>query len=55
MYTIPRIRMAKLTLFQEVSTLGFIKEVGQAALMGSVAQTGVTRELSEADIAKERA
>lgn len=40
---------------KEVSTLGFLKEVGQAALTGSVAQTGVTRELSGADIARERA
>lgn len=39
---------------KEVTTLGFIKEVGQAALMGSVAQTGVHREFSEAEIAKER-
>lgn len=39
---------------KEVTTLGFIKEVGQAALTGSVAQTGAHREFSEADIAKER-
>ena len=39
---------------KEVSSLGFLKEVGQAALTGQVAQTGVHREFSEADIAKER-
>jgi len=40
---------------KEVSSLGFLKEVGQAAITGAVAQTGVHREFSEADIAKERA
>jgi len=40
---------------KEVSSLGFLKEVGQAAMTGAVAQTGVHREFSEADIAKERA
>lgn len=40
---------------KEVSSLGFVKEVAQAATMGSVAQTGSHREFSEADIAKERA
>lgn len=39
---------------KEVSTLGFMKEVGQAALMGSVAQTGVHREFSQDEIKKER-
>jgi general stress protein 26 len=39
---------------KEASTLGFMKEVGQAALMGSVAQTGVHREFSAEDIKKER-
>lgn len=34
-----------------VGTLGFIKEVGQAALTGQVANTGVTRELKQPDIA----
>ncbi|KAI9724558.1 MAG: hypothetical protein M1812_000626 [Candelaria pacifica] len=33
-----------------VSTLGFVKEVGLGALKGQVAQTGITRELHEADI-----
>ena len=37
-----------------VGMLGFMKEVGQAAYMGSVAQTGLTREFSEAEIEKER-
>lgn len=40
---------------KDVTTLGFLKEVGQAAFTGSVAQTGAHREFSEADIAKERA
>lgn len=40
---------------KEVSSLGFLKEVGQAAMTGAVAQTGVHREFSEAEIAKERA
>lgn len=39
---------------KNVSTLGFMKEVGQAAFMGSVAQTGVHREFEESVIAKER-
>ncbi|KAK5052501.1 hypothetical protein LTR84_002365 [Exophiala bonariae] len=39
---------------KETSTLGFMKEVGTAALTGSVAQTGVHRELSKEDIEKER-
>lgn len=37
-----------------VGTLGFIKEVGQAALTGQVANTGVTRELHADDIAMMR-
>lgn len=40
---------------KEVTTLGFLKEVGQAALTGSVAQTGAHREFTESDIQKERA
>ena len=40
---------------KEVSTLGFFKEVGVAATMGSVAQTGVHREFSKEEIEKERA
>lgn len=39
---------------KEVSSLGMLKEVGQAAITGSVAVTGAMREFSEADIAKER-
>lgn len=39
---------------KEVSSLGFLKEVGQAALTGGVAQTGVHRELTGEDISKER-
>ena len=39
---------------KEVSTLGFMKEVGTAALAGGVAQTGALRELSADDIQKER-
>jgi len=39
---------------KEVSTLGFMKEVGVAAMTGSVAQTGALRELSADDIDKER-
>ncbi|OCT53604.1 Protein bli-3 [Cladophialophora carrionii] len=39
---------------KETSALGFMKEVGTAALTGGVAQTGVQRELSEEDIRKER-
>lgn len=39
---------------KEVSTLGFMKEVGQAALTGSVAQTGAHREFTESEIQKER-
>ena len=37
-----------------VSSLGFMKEVGVATLTGSVADTGVTRELKEQDIEKAR-
>jgi len=33
-----------------VSSLGFMKEVGQASLTGQVAQTGVTRQFEEDDI-----
>lgn len=40
---------------KEVNMLSFVKEIGQAALTGSVAQTGVHREFSEAEISKERA
>lgn len=32
------------------STLGFVKEVAQASLMGSVANTGVQRQLTTEDI-----
>ncbi|EXJ89533.1 hypothetical protein A1O3_02600 [Capronia epimyces CBS 606.96] len=39
---------------KETSSLGFLKEVGTAALTGSVAQTGVLRELMEEDISRER-
>jgi len=39
---------------KEVSSLGFLKEVGTAALTGSVAQTGVLRELGDEDIKRER-
>ena len=34
--------------------LGFLKEVGQAAITGQVAQTGTSREFSKSDIEKER-
>ena len=34
----------------EVSKMGMMKEVGQAAMTGKVAQTGVVRELYEADL-----
>ena len=37
-----------------VSSLGFMKEVGVATLTGSVANTGVMRELKEQDIEKAR-
>jgi len=37
-----------------VSALGFMKEVGVATLTGSVADTGVQRELNEQDIEKAR-
>jgi general stress protein 26 len=40
---------------KETSTLGFMKEVGTAALTGGVAQTGVHREFTQEDISKERA
>ncbi|KIW49480.1 hypothetical protein PV05_11154 [Exophiala xenobiotica] len=39
---------------KETSSLGFLKEVGTAAMTGSVAQTGVLRELGQDDIQKER-
>jgi general stress protein 26 len=39
---------------KETSALGFMKEVGAAALTGGVAQTGVQREFSGEDIKKER-
>lgn len=35
-------------------TLGFIKEVGTAAVTGKVAETGVLRELHEADLEQAR-
>jgi general stress protein 26 len=35
-------------------TLGFFKEVGQAALTGAVAQTGVNRRIEKAELEKER-
>ncbi|KAF2501291.1 blue light-inducible protein-like protein Bli-3 [Lophium mytilinum] len=38
----------------QVGTLGFIKEVGLAAATGKVANTGVSRELKEADVEKAR-
>jgi general stress protein 26 len=38
----------------QVGALGFVKEVGVAALTGKVANTGVTRELVESDIEKAR-
>lgn len=37
-----------------VSKLGFVTEVGLAAVTGKVAQTGVQRRLTEEDIALER-
>jgi len=39
---------------KNVSSLGFMKEVGIGALTGSVAQTGIHRELQEDDITAER-
>jgi general stress protein 26 len=39
---------------KNVSSLGFFKEVGQAAFTGSVAQTGDHREFSKEEIEKER-
>jgi general stress protein 26 len=36
-------------------TLGFFREVGQAALTGEVAQTGVSRRIEEGELEKERA
>jgi general stress protein 26 len=38
----------------EVGTLGFVKEVAGAALTGNVANTGVLRELKEAEIEQAR-
>jgi hypothetical protein len=38
----------------EVGTLGMMKEVGVAAVTGKVANTGVLRELQEADLEKAR-
>lgn len=38
----------------EVGTLGFVKEVGTAAVTGKVAQTGVLRELKDSDIEEAR-
>ncbi|KAK5078979.1 hypothetical protein LTR64_002601 [Lithohypha guttulata] len=40
---------------KDVSTLGFIKEVGQAAITGQVAQTGSHRDFTEQDISQQRA
>ena len=39
---------------KEVTSLGFMKEVAQAATTGAVAQTGSHREFSEQDIQQER-
>ncbi len=38
----------------QVGTLGFMKEAGVAAVTGKVAQTGLLRELGEADLEKAR-
>ena len=38
----------------QVGALGFMKEVGVAAVTGQVANTGATRELKEAAIEKAR-
>ncbi|KAF2815037.1 uncharacterized protein BDZ99DRAFT_458984 [Mytilinidion resinicola] len=38
----------------QVGALGFIKEVGLAAATGKVADTGVSREIKEADVEKAR-
>ena len=37
-----------------VGMLGFMKEVGQASYMGSVAQTGLTREFQKDEIEAQR-
>jgi hypothetical protein len=37
-----------------VTTLGFVKEVAQAAITGSVAQNGVQRQFKEGEIEKAR-
>lgn len=38
----------------QTGTLGFVKEVGTAALTGKVAETGALRELKEGDLEKAR-
>ena len=49
------IKSKHINYWKNTSTgLGFMKEVGQAAFQGKVAQTGVQRQLTEADIQKER-
>jgi len=37
-----------------VSTLGFLKEVGTAAITGGVANTGISRELTGSDLEQAR-
>ena len=39
---------------KEVTSLGFLKEVGQAAFTGEVAQTGVQREFEQSEIEQQR-
>jgi len=53
--TLIEVKSKYIAYWKSTSTkLGFVKEVAQAAITGSVAQTGLQREMKEADIEKAR-
>jgi hypothetical protein len=53
--TLIEVKAKYVTYWQaEVGTLGFMKEVGVAAMTGKVADTGSLRELKEADLEQAR-
>ena len=53
--TLIEFKASYITYWKTESTkIGYLKEVAQAAITGQVAQTGVTREMNEAEIEKAR-
>jgi len=53
--TLIEVKSKYISYWKSTSTkLGFVKEVAQAAITGSVAQTGLQREMKEADLEKAR-